>query len=444
MAKNIFGNRGIERESVRQWDELIDKILQGEVVPVVGPEFLAQDEEKPDNWIDPHKVLIDMLAESKGISNSYDSFSQLLYDDQFPSSERKEIYDMLGEAFDNESDEYKIFQPSEILIKLLKVCKFRFVITTSFTPVLEHAMNSLWNNNVRVMNFSNNPIENDDISSVDEINKPTVYYMFGKVSRKAERYVVNDSDMLAFCRSWLSNPPKNLVNVLRNKYLLFLGNNYSDWLCRFVWFSMKTDVNTKTTGMMVEENADESLLQFMKRIDAFTHKDPRSLVGKIEEMIEEKEKRHEIIRYGKPDLHTDVFISYSRRDEHVAKLLYEALTKKGLRVWYDKENLGIGDKFMEEIKSSIKRTRVFVPILSRNVENEKNEHHPYRIEWQTAIDVASGYGRNFIVPICESGYDFYNSSIPEDFKKCNAEFFDWQNTDFDPFAQKLFDYLMTL
>ncbi len=444
MMKNIFGNRSGERESVRQWDELIDKILEGDVVPVFGPEFMALDEEHPDLCVNPHQSLIDMLAESKGIEAHHASFSQLLYDDNFPASERKEIYDMLGEAFENETDDYKIFYPSTLIMRLLNVCKFRFVITTSFTPIIEHAMRSVWKGNVRIMNFSNNPLENDDITNEDEINKPTVYYMFGRVSRKSERYVVNDSDMLSFCRTWLSDPPRNLVNILRNKYLLFLGNNYSDWLCRFIWYSMKKETNTKTTGMMVDENAEESLLQFMKRIDAFTHRDPMSVVSRIEMMIESKLKEADTSGQFHPNLHPDVFISYSRRDAAVVNKLYNSLKSRGLRVWYDRNDLGIGDKFMDEIKLAIKRTRLFIPVLSHNIQSEKNESHPYRMEWSTAINVSSGYGRNFIIPVCEQGFDFYSSFVPEEFQKHNAEFYDPDNCDFTDFSNKLFDFLMTL
>ena len=112
MAKNVFKPKGKKPigESNRQWDELIEKIIQGEVVPVIGPEFLAKKVEDDENininqqedeiqWANPHQELINMLAESKGIKPNHKSFSELLYDDAFPASERKEIYDMLGEVF---------------------------------------------------------------------------------------------------------------------------------------------------------------------------------------------------------------------------------------------------------------------------------------------------------------------------------------------------------
>lgn len=467
MAKNVFKREGQKPigESNRQWDELIDKIIQGEVVPVIGPEFLAKKVEDDEShstdshddiqWVNPHQELINMLAESKGIVPNHSSFSELLYDDAFPASERKEIYDMLGEVFEPEistldsgiipNDKDCIFQPSDLLIKLLKTCKFRFVITTSFTPIVEYALKGIYGpENVRVMNFSNNPSGNEDLKDEDAIQKPTVYYMFGRVCRQKERYVVNDSDMLAFCRSWLSNAPSTLVSVLKNKYLLILGNNYSDWLCRFIWYSMKTELQTEPKGMVVDSNANESLLQFMKRIDAFITHDPKFVIERIEKLVTERKKSQEKLKYQEPDTNTDVFISYSRRDADVVKKLYDALSSKGLRVWYDKENLGVGDKFMEKIRLSIKKARIFVPVLSHHIEEEKNQSHPYRTEWEIAMEVASTYGRNFILPLCEIGFDFYNGNIPEKLQIHNADTFDYQEPEFSKFVADIYNYLITL
>ena len=454
MAKNVFTKvQKTTGESNRQWDELIEKIIQGEVVPVIGPEFLAKDDDDDTKWVNPHQELINMLADFKGITPNHSSFSELLYDDSFPASERKDIYDMLGKVFEPEIEELEkgripkecVFHPSELLVRFLKTCKFRFVITTSFTPIVEYALKGIHGpENVKVMNFNNNPTGNDDLKDTDAIQRPTVYYMFGRVCRQKERYVVNDSDMLAFCRSWLSNAPSTLVSVLKNKYLLIIGNNYSDWLCRFIWYSMKTELQTEPKGMVVNPGANESLLQFMKRIDAFTRKDPKSVIDKIEALVTEREKSQERLKYQKPDMNTDVFINYSRRDSEIVIKLYDELTAKGLRVWYDKENLGIGDKFMEEIKSAIKKTRIFIPILSHHIEEEKNQSHPYRTEWETAMEVASTYGRNFILPICEKDFDYYNGNIPEKLQKHNAETYDYQKPDFSSFVADVYNYLITL
>ena len=179
-------------ESTRQWDILINKIIEGNVVPVIGPEFLV-DDEKGSN---PHQILIDDLAEAYEITSRPKSFSELLYDQNFSPADRKNIYMMLGDVFGQ-----PLFKPSKLLLRLLRIKQFPFVITTSFTPVVEDAMREVWGDQLRVMNFSNDPSHNDDILTRADISKPTVYYMFGKVCRSDRKYVVTDFDMLNFCRA---------------------------------------------------------------------------------------------------------------------------------------------------------------------------------------------------------------------------------------------------
>lgn len=40
---------------------------------------------------------------------------------------------------------------------------FPFVITTSFTPIVEQAMRNVWESELRFLKFNNNPQENDDV-----------------------------------------------------------------------------------------------------------------------------------------------------------------------------------------------------------------------------------------------------------------------------------------
>lgn len=91
--------------------------------------------------------------------------------------------------------------------------------------------------------------------------------MFGKANTKIpHRFVVTDEDMLSFCQSWLTegSRPKILSRVVGGKSLLFLGCNYPDWLVRFIWYSMRN--NLDKSGMLVGESFEPSLEDFMKRV----------------------------------------------------------------------------------------------------------------------------------------------------------------------------------
>ncbi|MDJ0508904.1 MAG: TIR domain-containing protein [Crocosphaera sp.] len=76
----------------------------------------------------------------------------------------------------------------------------------------------------------------------------------------------------------------------------------------------------------------------------------------------------------------DIFISYGRPDSlEFAIKLYESLRKKNLKVWLDKHNIPLADKFQKTINTGIEKSDNFVFIISPHSVNS-----PYcleEIEW---------------------------------------------------------------
>lgn len=398
------------------WDKLIQNIIDGKVIPVIGPEILTI------NGTDINTFIIDGIGRKLSMQNSPRSFSELVYAPEYKNTfgNRDRIYYQVSNLFAK-----KRFPSSPLLERLLSIRQFPFVITTSFTPIVEDTMRSIWKDELRVLRFNNNPMENDDIKTGADLRKPTVYYMFGKVCDGVKKYVLTDTDMLDYVSSWLSNDnrirPKNLCNELKDKYLLMLGNNYSNWLFRFIWYSMrKSDLGH---GMLAYDTLDDSLITFLERTETFTKQNMSDVIDQIIKRLDRKLAENEKTKFNKPEENMDVFISYSRSDSDVAERLYDILTAQGKRVWYDKHNLTDGGNFMEEIRKAIRTTKYFIPILSENIIKEKDFSHVYRNEWDTAIEVAISMGRTYIIPLAESGFDFYRAAIPDKMQQHNAIFF---------------------
>lgn len=411
IDSNIFDNNNDEP----LWDKLIQQIIDGNVIPVIGADLLI------DNSSNLHKFIMDGLARTFGVSKQVNCFSELVYAPEYKNKFKLDnIYYQVDKIF-----AAKRFPASERLRRLLSIRQFPFIITTSFTPVIEQTMQNIWKDELRVMKFNNNPSENSDIKNGADLRKPTIYYMFGKVGAGAHKYVLTDIDLLDFVSSWLSNDnkarPKNLCNELKDKYLLMLGNTYSDWLFRFIWYSMrKPDLGH---GMLAYDTLDESLINFLERTETFTKQNTSDVIDQILVRLDKKFKENEATKFNKPEENMDVFISYSRSDTQVAEQLYKALTAQGKRVWYDKYNLTDGGLFMDEIRKAIKTAKYFVPILTPNIEKEKRESHVYRNEWDTAIEVAISMGRTYIIPLADSNFDFYKAAIPERMQQHNAIFY---------------------
>jgi hypothetical protein len=75
--------------------------------------------------------------------------------------------------------------------------------------------------------------------------------------------------------------------------------------------------------------------------------------------------------------------------------------KIGGDVWLDERRLQPGDRWEEEILTSIRRDiRLFLPVISQHTEN-REEGYIFK-EWREAVERARGIppgGRTFIVPI---------------------------------------------
>ena len=182
IDSNIFDNNNDEP----LWDKLIQQIIDGNVIPVIGADLLI------DNSSNLHKFIMDGLARTFGVSKQVNSFSELVYAPEYKNKFKLDnIYYQVDKIF-----AAKRFPASERLRRLLSIRQFPFIITTSFTPVIEQAMQNIWKDELRVMKFNNNPSENSDIKNGADLRKPTIYYMFGKVGAGAHKYVLTDIDLL--------------------------------------------------------------------------------------------------------------------------------------------------------------------------------------------------------------------------------------------------------
>lgn len=86
---------------------------------------------------------------------------------------------------------------------------------------------------------------------------------------------------------------------------------------------------------------------------------------------------------GQPSLF-DVFISYRvDSDAANAELLYGNLTKRGLRVWWDKKSLKAGESWKEGFISGLSQSRHFVCLLSRGAINHATK------PWQNWASIAA-------------------------------------------------------
>lgn len=433
------------------WKILFDQIVKGNVIPIIGPEMVKLGETTS------MQKIIDVFSEACGIdSGDKESFSQLIYDSKFQIEfEDDDIHSLINNNIQQIVDEYKQDKDNLLLKKFLEIPYFSFVITTVFDPVIENIMREVHGEKLRVLCFRNDPNKNDDLLNEEDTKKPTLYYMFGKADGRSDSFVVTDTDMLKFSRSWMLPSdissyakPAILSNILSKRYLLIIGYNYQDWLFRFFWYAMKNDALGKEKGgMLAQSKSDQNLIDFLTRSKAFTQIEPNLsiFVNKLYDGISHAEKEFD----GKkthndsiPTGGTDVFISYSRGDKEIVQELYRELTKRGLHVWYDKNSLHKGLDFMHQIENAIKRSMFFVPVFTNTIIEQAQEEHPYRLEWKYAVEhIELIGGIPYCFPFLEEYVDVDSivASIPKQLKKHDAIIF--SKNDIAIKAQELADLL---
>ena len=440
------------------WDILFEQIVKGNVIPVIGPELVRIGEKSSIQF------LIDAFAGHCGIpKGKISSFSQLVYDENFTNKKLADIHELLtinlnskgnAEYFDNRED-------NDLLCKLLSIPYFPFVITTTFDPIVENMMGYIHGKlRLRVLTFRNVAGKNDDIENDEDTKLPTLYYMFGKADGEAGSFVVTAEDLLKFARSWLqpndssSNvKPSRLSNVLANRYLLILGCDYQDWLFRFFWYAMKSDSfgakEVEKGGMLAHTRQDSELIAFLtNQAKAFSQVEPnmKDLVNRICEGVAKAEKNIKpttdaISRV--PEQGADVFISYSRGDYELVEELYRILSSHGLNVWYDRQSLHHGLDFMRQIENAIRNSTFFVPVFTDTITKQTVKEHPYRKEWNYAVEhIQLIGGISYCFPFMEKGFnmDGLEEKVPKELKSHHA--FEFTMEDYKKKAEELADCLI--
>lgn len=74
----------VQKKEEKRWNDLIDAVMDGRVIPVIGPDFLVEDDpDSSENINNLHQQIIDIITSAYGIESNPCSFSQLVYDKDF-------------------------------------------------------------------------------------------------------------------------------------------------------------------------------------------------------------------------------------------------------------------------------------------------------------------------------------------------------------------------
>lgn len=424
----------------RFWDQLLQFIEEGRVVPIVGQDLLRIEVNGEPVLL--YAWLARQLAEylevpTEGLPESgalHEVASRFLAQ----GGELEEIYPALKSIVPSPGS----IPIPEALLQLARIRPLKLFVTTTFGPLLEMALNEVrFGGQPRTKVFAYSPSAVQDLDQpLEAMDRPVVFHLFGRISAVPD-YAVTDEDTLEFVHSLQSESrrPNLLLDELARGQLLVLGGNFPDWLGRFflrvakrerLWLGRgKTDIVVDTH--LRDDPAFSSFLKgFSSRTKIFQGGGAIEFVAELSRRWTEKHPDQEAAAAPVPEtvrvigdplemLAGSVFLSYASEDRQVVDALRQELEAAGVDVWFDRQALQAGDDYEAKIKRNIENASLFVPILSQATLTARRRF--FRIEWDHAEKIAVQVppSQRYILPVVIDDVAPNDPAIPERFRKIN-------------------------
>jgi len=295
-------------------------------------------------------------------------------------------------------------------------------VTTTFDASLQSAIDAVRFNGLPrtdVRSFAPKRVK-DLPGPLETLTVPTVFHLLGRLS-PTEDFVVTEEDALEFVHSLQQSLPTTLFTELYQKDLLVVGCRFPAWLVRSILRLARPSrlrMSSGRTVFVVDTGAreDQALIEFLRtfktRTEVFEREGPIEFVNELHARW--TARAPVVVDAPAPALppRGAIFISYAGEDRGVAEALAKALTDAKLDAWLDRDQIMGGDHFAERIDAGIRRSDLFVPVLSRNCLTHGERF--FRKEWNAAFDKATGLPSSveYIFPVVIDDLPYQQEELP--------------------------------
>jgi TIR domain-containing protein/SIR2-like protein len=423
-------------EPERFWDQLLNVIDEGRVVPIVGPDLLTLTHQNRVTTL--YSILAERLAAYLGLPDAGSPHEATLnavacrYMAQ--GGELEDVYSAI-KSIASAAGELPI---PEALTQLASITDFRLFVSVTFDSLLEQAINRVrfgGASKTAVLAYSPNLVQ-DLPSELQRIDRPTVFHLFGKVSAVPD-YAVTEEDTLEFIHSLQSEVrrPPLLFDELNRRHLLILGSSFSDWLARFFIRVAKRERLSTSRGTKTDIVADDKvrespglvlfLQHFSTRTKVFQGGGAVEFVSELHRRWSERHPQAVAATLPVPTSTHDssgmaagaVFVSYASEDREAAEQVRKDLEGAGIDVWFDRSELKAGDAYEATIRRNIEKCSLFVPLISAHTLTRAPRF--FRLEWDHAERMAIQLPQSatFIIPVVVDDTSPQEERLPERFRK---------------------------
>ncbi len=401
------------------WDDLLDTIAEGKVVPVIGHELLEADYAGERTTL--QRLVAAALAAGRGFHVDARRHFELgdavaAYLEQ-PRVRPDDPYPQVTRLIRNLKPPFPIPEP---LQQLAAIRPFDLFVSTTPDDLMARALDQVrhrGNEVARRLAFSLKQSTAAQTQAMDEPRDgvPVVFNLFGQLSMLAE-YALHEEDALEYIHGLVSRdaaPPDWLMSRLRDRVLLFIGVHLPDWLERFVLRAvnrgpLRTDHRTYYIARELGPSAAAVAL-FYHRFG----RDARLQVyrgGAVPFVAELHRRWRERVpdapasaaADAPPEGRGSVFISYDWDNRPAVERLHQSITELGGDVWYDRQRLLAGSDWERDIRAQIRQgVELFIAVLSDQAENKPRSQGVVFEEWNEAIARSRRFKwpRTFVVPV---------------------------------------------
>jgi hypothetical protein len=386
----------------REWDKLVNLILDGLVVPVLGPELLILPENgEPTRLYD---IWGSALAEQMQIARPEGARRWTIYDVANLLSQRKNAGDV---AYDIDDVVHRRPWPvPDSLRNLARILDFSLYITTTVDHLMFQAMTEA-RPGIKVEHIAFTPKgkgKNDDVDLPNRFHNariPGLYHLFGAASPTDGTFAKTEDDLIEWSWSLLDKgncAPDSLYDYLQKKTVLLLGCSMPDWLGRFFIYAINGRRDKETINMYyVSQNCEPGLAEYLDRrlAKVVTSISPVEFAVQLCARWQERNNRsvsgpETAPAPAAPQFKSGaVFLSYFSEDRAKVRAIRDQLEAEDIDTWFDEQELpeDPGNRYAEKIGENIRDASFFVPIISREWERAGPKRFVRR-EWRIAEDAA--------------------------------------------------------
>ena len=404
----------------RTWDELLARIEDRQVVPIVGPDLVVVEREGKPLSLERYVALelaaqLD-LPQKGGAEPSLNEVMCVYFEHLPPGETRTTPYTLIPEILRQAH-----FTPPAPLRQLAEITDFTLFVTTTFDTLLADALNVVrfaGEKGTSSITYRYNKREDltCTVAELRERGQPTVFHLLGQVS-SSPTYVLTEEDLLEFLYALQSAEyrPKNLLAELAEHHLLVIGEHFSDWLARLFLRTTKgrklSQYQDFTEILADSRTAGETgLVTFLSHFSTHTRIFPGGgAVEFVAELHQRWRERHPVaataakapfVAPAREIPKQAVFLSYAREDLEAVKRLKSALERAGLLVWFDMEQIKGGQDWERRIAENVRSCALFMPVMSRHTAIQTRDAY-FRVEWNGAIERTQRMksGEVFITPV---------------------------------------------